>query len=167
MNILASDIASASDINNLLEMTQQIEALDDSKLDGLSKIMCWGTFGRNADKPLEKRRFCDLDSAHIENIICTQDQLHPVQRKVFLYLLRSRQVAPVEPVQTWIIRAYHGELPKSATNTLNDIARPRGCEYSWEYTGTLDAFHKAWAPRLWSVMYGDIYVTQHNSFSAR
>jgi hypothetical protein len=50
----------------------------------------WGTYGRNADQPLEYRKLTDCTTEHLEMILYTQDQVKPLTRQIILSILRDR-----------------------------------------------------------------------------
>jgi hypothetical protein len=71
----------------------------------------------------------------------------------------------------YIIRAYHGTLPKNLSDILDHYASEQGGENggesgTWFYDGGLDNFAIHW-PGIFAVQCRTIWVTQHNSFDAR
>jgi hypothetical protein len=43
----------------------------------------WGTFGKNGDEPLQRKKIAELTSEHIAAIIETQHMISPAVKKVF------------------------------------------------------------------------------------
>ena len=59
-------------------------------LEHMANTLVWGSYGVSGREPLKLSKFYQLESDHIENIL-TFCNLHPMTRRVFLYILRKRQ----------------------------------------------------------------------------
>lgn len=51
----------------------------------------WGTYGKNGDQPLQRKRIAELTTDHIEAILETQDHISVYLRKVFELELQFRE----------------------------------------------------------------------------
>ena len=43
----------------------------------------WGTYGINGDQPLSYKKLCDMDTAHIEAVLETQNRIYPAIKTAF------------------------------------------------------------------------------------
>lgn len=56
----------------------------------------WGSYGRNGDELLKKRKLVDLDTDHLEAILITQPQTSPAYRAAILHILKGRYQASLQ-----------------------------------------------------------------------
>ena len=45
--------------------------------------LTWGTYGINGDQPLSYKKLCDMDTAHIEAVLETQNRIYPAIKTAF------------------------------------------------------------------------------------
>lgn len=55
-----------------------------------AKFITWGTYGKDGKDPLKYVTIELMDTEHLENVLITQDCLHPALRKIMICLLRKR-----------------------------------------------------------------------------
>lgn len=73
-------------LNNL---TRQIRSISDETLDEIANSRVWGTYGPDGKSELTWKKWSELDTEHIENILITQP-VNELQVRVFLHILKKR-----------------------------------------------------------------------------
>lgn len=63
---------------------------DPALLANVRSELTWGTYGKDADKPLKLRFLNDLETSHLENILITERHIKPVYSLVILDILKER-----------------------------------------------------------------------------
>ncbi len=56
-----------------------------------SKVLFWGSFGKNKDRPYIQKPIIKMSTTHLKACLETQDQMHPLYRKIMEEEVKKRK----------------------------------------------------------------------------